>query len=30
MTPERPSDEAIDIDNTPWPWSEPSGEESDE
>lgn len=29
MTPERPSDESIDIDDGPWPWQEPSDEEDE-
>lgn len=30
MTPERPSDESIDIDDTPWPWTEPTGNDEDD
>lgn len=29
MTPERPSDESIDCDDGPWPWTEPNGEDDE-
>lgn len=29
LTPERPSEESWDIDDGPWPWTEPNDDEAD-